>query len=248
MRGRQGGSWQALVLSIPLLCIVSPVLGVALDPNEGSLVIGDSIGFNLAQNQLVFDKSQADMGALIPVSSATAAGWVESDSNPGYAGPYSFALQITIPLTDDNSGSGNAEGWFGDAGETYAYSLIDLENGNAVLLSGEITAPFGLTEAYNQVYSFRVTGDWTYAPIPLTVTGGSLAAYWPSAAEMAFQYSISSPPIMPGMVDFSVDLTAGSGSVSIYAVPEPMTLSLLLGGALLGLGVGRKSRASRSLL
>ncbi len=231
---RKGVRGMGACLSAVVILSSVQALAIPLDPSGGPLFIGDSIGFNLAQAQLVFDKSEGSMGELIPVGAASGAGWV-STSSPGYGGAYTFRLDIHVPLTADISSLGNANGIFGLSAGEYDYALVDVENGDSVVLSGKIKGQFGLYETYNQAYSYNIGYTFTYAPISLSVTGGSLQSYWPGYAEMALQYNIISPPISPGMKNFTVDLTAGSGSVTIYAVPEPASMLVLLAGGLLAL-------------
>ncbi len=219
-----------------LLLLAAPALGGALDPNGGHIAAGDSIGFNIAQGQVVFDKSEGVLGALVPVDGATDSGWVQS-ANPNYPGPYSLALEFTLPLMMDlMPGGPTANGYFSGG----AYSLVDLDNANEVLLSGAIVGTFGLIEGFNNVL-FSYGGGGGGGGLALTVTGGSLSGYFPPEAEMFFQYWIASPA---DLKDFSTDhIAGGGGSISIYAVPEPTALLMLLsGGALAMLRRGKARR------
>jgi hypothetical protein len=201
-----------------------------VDPNNGYIWIGDSIGSNLAQGLIVFDKSEGAIGSLIPVNGAPGAGWIQTTSG-NYPDSYTFGLQFTVPLAADLSMGGTANGWFG--GGTYSYALKDLENGGAVLLSGQIIGSFGLVEGFNNVL-FSYGGSGGNEGLELTVTGGSLRPYFAPKAEMFIQYWIASPA---NLQNFSTDLICGGGaSVAIYGVPEPATfLVLLSGGVMAGL-------------
>jgi hypothetical protein len=235
MRGWTGRGVQAACLCAAVLLLAGPVIAIPLDPNDGYIWIDDSIGFNIAQDQTVFDRSVGTLGSLVPVNAAAGAGWVNTLYG-SYTGPYTFGLELTVPLSSDISMFGTANALFG--GGTYSYQLKDLENGGAVLLSGDVIGSFGLLEGFNNVL-YTYGGGGGNQGLKLSVTGGSLAPYFAPEAEMFFQYWIASPATL---VDFSTDLIAGGGgSVAIYGVPEPVTLLLLMAG---GIAVGR-SRVGR---
>lgn len=229
MRRRMGFGARPLLLSAAVLILCTPAFAIAVDPNDGYIWIDDSIGFNVAQNQVVFDKDVGALGSLVAVESAPDAGWV--NSQPGYSsysGPYNLALEFTSPLLYEVPSPGTANGVFSGG---VGYSLIDLDNSDAVLLTGSISsATFGLVEGFNNVlFSY---GDGVRGGANLTVTGGSLAPYFTNEAELVFQYWIAAPV---NLQDFSTDLiTGGGGSIAIYGVPEPATLLLLAGGGGLG--------------
>jgi hypothetical protein len=214
-----------------MVLFAASAFAVPVDPNDGYIWIGDSIGSNLAQGQVIFNKSVGALGSLLmPVNGAPGAGWIQTASG-NYPDSYTFALQFTVPLAVDLSMGGLANGWFG--GETYSYALKDLENGGAVLLSGEIIGSFGLIEGFNNVL-FSYGGSGGNEGLEMTVTGGSLRPYFAPKAEMFIQYWVASPA---NLTNFSTNLISGGGaSVAIYGVPEPATfLVLLSGGALAGL-------------
>lgn len=221
---RKGLGVSPAVLVVLSLTSISILHAEALDPNGGSLFPGDVIVSNIAQAQVVFDASEGTMGSLVPFDGADGAGYI-STSNPYYVGNYTFGLSLTLPLAADLSPMtpGTAHGLFG--GGTYSYELLDLENGNAVLLSGDIVGGFNVIEGFNNVLN-NYGGGGAGGGIAMTVTGGSLSPHFPEQAEMFLQYWIAAPP---SMQDFSSDLiTGGGGSFSIRAVPEPTTGCLLI--------------------
>jgi hypothetical protein len=228
------GCVSALCVCVTLLHVSHPVAAIPVDPNCGIIGEGELV-FNLSGMELVFDRSEGALGSLMSVHSSPGASYIYSD-NPNYPGGYTFGLEMTVPLTVDMSGGGMANGVFGSDTGIYAYSLIDMENDDAVLLSGEIIGSFGAIGMGNQVVCYPTSG--ALHGVTMTVTGGSLQPYFASGGDMYFQYLIASPPMV---MDFSQDLWAGSGSLAIYGTPEPVTLWVLLAGSVgLGLRVRRR--------
>jgi hypothetical protein len=235
---RKGLGVCAFAVAATILLFAANAFAIPFDPNGGYIWTDDSLGFNIAQGQVVFDNTGNSplSGSLQSLNGAAASGWVSS-ATATYPGPYTFALVINIPIISDISSGGTADGIFGGMGLTY--SLIDLENSNAVLLSGQLLGTFSLLENFNnQLQTYD--GEGPYGGIRMTVTGGSLQSHFSPEAEMYFQYWISSPT---NMQNFSTDLTAGGGgSVTIYGVPEPATLFVLIGGTAAVLARRRVSR------
>jgi len=239
------------VLWVCALAVSSTVaFADALDPGGGPLALGDSIVFNIAQGQCVFDKSVGPAGALVDVDGASDGAYVGT-ANPHYDGPYSLGLRWTVPLVQDVSMGfplGLTMGEFGPAGaEPVSFQLVDLANFEAVLLSGEvIPSQFGdydftMIEKYTtpgQLVS--VNGGDDSGLIGLSVTGGLLAPYYPPEAKMVVQWWVASPS---DVTSFSESLyTGGGGSVTIIGVPEPVTFWLLAGGVAAGWARRRRNR------
>ena len=62
-----GGEVRAVgVCCALLLLLTAPTLGDALDPNGGYIAAGDSIGFNIAQGQVVLTRARASWGRWFP--------------------------------------------------------------------------------------------------------------------------------------------------------------------------------------
>ncbi len=233
----KGSGHVALAVAALVLFVSTSAFAIPLDPSGGYIWIDDSITFNIAQGQLVFDNTGTApvTGNLKSLDGAPGSG-VVSSLNPNYPGPYTFGLVIDIPITSDLSAGGTANGWFGS---DVNYALIDMENGNAVLLSGQLVGGFGLHENYNnQLQTYG--GDGPYNGILMTITGGSLAPYFAPQGEMYFEYWVSVPS---NMQNFSTDLiSGGGGSVTIYGVPEPVSLLTLACGGLVAAIIRRRSR------
>jgi len=247
----QGAGGRALLWVCALAVFSTVAFADAVDPNGGLLAPGDSIVLNIAQGQCVFDKSAGPAGALVDVDGAPDAAYVGT-ANPHYDGPYSLGLRWTVPLVQDVSlgfPMGLTMGEFGAAGaEPVSFQLVDLANAEAVLLSGEILPSqfgdydFTMIEKYTTPGQFvSVNGGAESGLIGLSVTGGSLAPYYPPEAKMVMQWWVASPS---DVTNFSESLyTGGGGSITIVGVPEPVTFWLLAGGV--AAGWARRRRKGR---
>ena len=239
MRGRDGGEVRAALLCCAILFVVAPAYADAIDPNWGPFFAGDSLTFNYNANQKVFDSTVGTKGALVDFDSAADGGGIIS-SNPNYpSGSFTFGIRWEVPLLLDTTNPFfdiGASGEFGNEGGQPAltWALVDLQNADTVLLSGEIMSSPGHTydfivgeiEMVAPGKLFPADGGGTGGLIGLTVTGGTLASQFTSKADMTFESFI-----VPNPRDFGSDMwTPGAGSVTIFAVPEPGTACLLLGG------------------
>lgn len=240
MRGRLGGEVRALLFCCALFITATPAFAEALDPNGGYIWIGDSIGFNTDAEEMIFDQSVGSLGSLVPVVGADDSGFVSS-SNPNYTGNYSFDLQITVPLDTDWSWMMPGTAWATFDCDGLPYALIDTENSDSVLLSGELVGTFDLFEQFSNKL-FPISGSGVTGLVGMTITGGTLEPYFAPEAEMLLEYWIASPGD-PLFVDFSTSLLAdGGGSVIIYGVPEPATWLILTAGMAAGAFRRRKAR------
>lgn len=258
MKSWQGGRMRVVCACMALSCLAIPVYGIAIDPNNGPFSHGDSINFNYNENQMVFDKTVGTKGALVDFDSDEGAGTITS-INPNYAvAPYTMGIRWEVPLLKDTSGFmmmfgslvSVASGEFGnESGQPeLSWELVDLENAGAVLLSGTI-----LDSQADPSYDFTVcespVGPGVLFPayggadggmIGVLINGGSLASQFTREAKMTFSCFV-----IPNPTNFTNSMvTPGAGSVTIWAVPEPRTACLLLGGAAVWFGRRRKSRKS----
>lgn len=236
MKGWMGGGVSVAVLVL-LLAAPPAFAAIALDPNNGPFAVGESIDFNIAGGEMVFDSSVGDLGALVGFDGSVGGGTIIT-SNPNYpSSAYSFGLRWTVPLLEDTSDFVGTSGEFGaDGPNAIVWELVDLENSETVLLSGEVLdSPgndydfiVGELEFVAPGKLFPADGGGLNGLIGLSVTGGLLAPQFTPEARMTFEMFIQ-----PNPMSFGGDLyTPGAGSVTIFAVPEPASLALF-GGVLL---------------
>lgn len=248
MRGWQGGRTRVFCLCAAFLFLAARALGIPVDPNNGAFHIGDSINFNYDENQIVFDPTIGTKGALVDFNGDENSATITS-ANPNYAfSSYTVGIRWEVPLLEDFSNFMGTQGKFGnESGQpALSWSLVDRENGDAVLLSGKIldstadpTYDFiiGELEFVAPAVMFPANGGGAGGLIGLTVTGGLLKPVFPPEIKMNFSCFVT-----PNPSNFDNGIwTTGAGSVTMWAVPEPGTVCLLLGGAVFAFGRRRKA-------